>query len=69
MLIQIQKLGVQQYCFLVSISRLVNSFQLGVAVYLETSPLNCSANQMTDFHIKYNTGLEWVKNLTRSFFF
>ena len=37
-----------------------NPFQPSVTLYIETSHLFCFAKQMTSFHMKRNTGLEWV---------
>ena len=39
----------------------INSFQPSDAFYIETSHLICSANQVTGFYMKCNTGLKWVK--------
>ena len=47
------------YFFLWMISfyaSLFNLFQLRVALHVETSHLFCSANQMTGFYMKRNTG-------------
>ena len=41
---------------------LVCLFQPSVAFHIETSQLICTTNQMTDFYMKYNTGLKLVKN-------
>ena len=40
-----------------------NPFQHCVACHIETSHLICSANQMTGFYIKYNTGIKWVNSI------
>ena len=37
-----------------------NPFQCSDAFHIETSHLNCSANQMTGFYMKYNTELKWI---------
>ena len=34
-----------------------NSFQHSVEIHIETSHLICATNQMTGFHMKWNTGL------------
>ena len=39
----------------------INPFQPSVAFHMETSYLICTANQMTGFHMKCNTGLKLVK--------
>ena len=39
----------------------VNPFQSNVPFHMETNNLICCANQMTGFHMEYNTGLKWVK--------
>ena len=39
----------------------INSFQPSVKFHIETSHLICSANQITGFYMKCNTGLELVK--------
>ena len=36
-------------------------FQSSAAFHIEPSHLICSANQMTGFYMKCNTGLKWVK--------
>ena len=38
-----------------------NPFRPSVAFYIETSYLICTANQMTGFYMKRNTGLKWVE--------
>ena len=35
--------------------------QSSVGFHINTSDLFCTANQMTDFYLKCNTGLKWVK--------
>ena len=40
-----------------------NLFQPIVALCVETIHLICTANQMTGFYMKCNTGLKWVKFL------
>ena len=37
-------------------------FQPSFAFHIETSHLFCSANKMTGFYMKSNTGLKWVNN-------
>ena len=44
----------QHFCFHKS------SFHPSVAFHVETSHLICLVNQMTDFYMRYNTGLMWV---------
>ena len=39
----------------------MNPFESSVAFHLEISHLICSANQITGFYTKYNTGLKWFK--------
>ena len=39
----------------------INQFQPSVTFRIETSHLICTANQMTGFYMKCNTGLKWVK--------
>ena len=39
----------------------INPFQPSVGFYLETIHLIDSANQVTGFYIKSNTGPKWVK--------
>ena len=39
-----------------------NSFQLGVALHIETSCLISSAKYVTGFYMKCSNGLKWVKN-------
>ena len=41
---------------------IINPFQSSAAFHTETSQLICSANQMTGFNMKYNTGLKWLNN-------
>ena len=36
-------------------------FQPSFAFHIETSRLICTANQVTGFYMKCNTGLKWVK--------
>ena len=43
---------------------LFNTFQPKIAFRIETSPLISSADQMTCFSMKCNTGLKWVKTLS-----
>ena len=38
----------------------INTIMSSVAFHIETSNLICSANQITGFYIKCNTGLKWV---------
>ena len=38
----------------------MNPFYLSVAFHIEIGHLICCANQMTDYYMKYNTGLIWV---------
>ena len=46
-----------------------NPFHPSVAFHIETSHLICTANQMTGFYIKRNTGLKWIQlYLSVSFF-
>ena len=40
---------------------LFNRFQPSVAFHIETSPLICTANQITVFYMKCSTGMKWVK--------
>ena len=47
----------------VLIKWMCNPFQHCVACHIETSHLICSANQMTGFYIKYNTGIKWVNSI------
>ena len=37
----------------------VNAYQPSVTFQIETSLLICSASKMTDFYMKWNTGLKW----------
>ena len=46
-----------------------NPFQPSVGFHIETSPLFCSAKQMTGFYMKCNIGLKWVKEGLRKLFF
>ena len=39
-----------------------NPFQPSVEIHIETSHLICTTNQMTGFHMKWNTRLKWVEN-------
>ena len=39
----------------------INRYQASGTFHTETSHLFCSANQMTSFYLKCNTGLNWVK--------
>ena len=41
------------------------SVQFSVAFHIETSQLICNADQMTVFYVKLNTGLRWVKILSK----
>ena len=41
-------------------THLISPFRPSVAFHIETSHLFCSANQMTGFYMKFNTGLTWV---------
>ena len=47
--------------------QLINPFQPSVAINIETSQLICTANQMTGFYIKCNTGLKWVNQICCSY--
>ena len=38
-----------------------NPFQPRSAFHMKTSHLICTVNQMTGFHMNYNTALKWVK--------
>ena len=38
-------------------------FQPSFAFHTETSHLFCSANKMTGFYMKSNSGLQWVNNM------
>ena len=40
-----------------------NKFQPSVTFHVETSSLICSANQMTGFYMKCNTGLKWFNEI------
>ena len=42
----------------------INPFQPSVAFHIETSHLISSANQITGFSMKYNTGQKWVNLFT-----
>ena len=42
----------------------INQLQPRVAFHIVTSHLTCSANQMTGFYIKCNTGLKWLSQAT-----
>ena len=42
-------------------SRIFNLFQPSVAFHIETSHLIFTAKQMSDFYMKCNTELVWVK--------
>ena len=39
-----------------------NPFQPSVEIHIETSHWICTTNQMTGFHMKWNTRLKWVEN-------
>ena len=39
---------------------IINPIQPSVAFHIETRHLICSANQMTGFYMRCNTGLKWV---------
>ena len=41
------------------LTKFVSLFRPIAAFYIETSHLICTANQITGFHIKCNTGLKW----------
>ena len=41
----------------------VNPFQHSVGIYIETSHLICTADQITGFYMKCNTGLKWVSDI------
>ena len=41
------------------LTKFVSLFRSSAAFYIETSHLICTANQITGFYIKYNTGLKW----------
>ena len=45
---------------------LIKSFQSSASFYIETSYFICSGNQLTGFYVKWNTGLESVKNTSLS---
>ena len=47
----------------------VSPFQPSVAFHLEISHLICTANQVTGFYMKCNTGLKWVNLVLRSDFY
>ena len=38
----------------------VKTLQASVAFHIEPSHLICTANQMTGFYMKYDTGLKWI---------
>ena len=40
-----------------TLTGMINPFQSNVAFHMKTSHLISSANQMTGFHMRYNTGL------------
>ena len=42
----------------------LNPFQPNTAFHIKTSHLICTANQMTGFYMKCNTGLKWL-NVTK----
>ena len=44
-----------------------NPFQASVAFHIKTSNLIWTANQMTCFYLKSNTGLKWVKTFVKVF--
>ena len=46
-----------------------NPFQLSISFHRETNNLFCSANQITCFFMKYNTGLKWDNPLHATFLF
>ena len=48
-------------CFSILVN--LKEFQPSVLFHIETSHLFCTANQMTDFYTKCNTGPKWVKNV------
>ena len=41
--------------------KIFKSFQTSIAFHIETIHLFFGAKKMTDFYIKCNTGLKWVK--------
>ena len=45
---------------MIQLSLPLTQFQPNVAFNLETSHLICSANQITGFRMKCNTGLRWA---------
>ena len=45
------------------IGNFITSFQSSVSFHVKTSHLIWTTNQMTGFHMKYNTGLIWVNRV------
>ena len=45
-----------------SLIHYMNPFHPSVAFHVETNHLICTANQMTGFSMKYNTGPKWVNS-------
>ena len=43
----------------------LNPFQSSVAFHIETSHSTCTANQMTGFYMKCNTGLKCIEQLNK----
>ena len=46
----------------------INTFQLNVVFYIETSHLNCIANKMKGFYMKCETRPTWVNMIGTEFF-
>ena len=50
------------HCYIVLVL-FVNLFKPNFPFHIETGNFICNANQMTDFYMKCDTGLKWVKEI------